>query len=83
MTQYINITHNDMDGAGSNMVLREKFPDMTTFHVSYNNIKETLQDIACDISHLNRVLFVTDLSFGKDDFNELMNTWKRLELFRQ
>jgi len=72
MTQYINISHNDMDGAGCNIVLREKFPDMETYHVSYGNIVETLQSIDADISHLTKILFVTDLAFDVKAFNELM-----------
>ena len=72
MTQFINLSHNDMDGAGSNIVLREKFPDMDSFHVGYNDIKETLQLISDDISYFTKVLFVTDLAFDVGDFNELM-----------
>jgi len=74
---YIHLSHNDLDGIGCNIVLREKFPDMTTFHVGYSDIKETLQIISDDINHLTKVLFVTDLSFSREDFNELMNIAER------
>ncbi len=72
MKERINLTHNDLDGAGSNIVLREKFGDMDTFHVSYGSVTDTLKSIDLDINHLTKTLFVTDLSFDKDAFLELM-----------
>lgn len=72
MTERYNISHNDMDGAGSNIVLRSRYPEMESFHVSYNAIKETLQAIDADMTVHTKTLFVTDLSFDAEALNELM-----------
>jgi len=72
MYERINLSHNDMDGAGANLVLREKFGDMESYHVSYGDIVETLQIIDCEITPHTKTLFITDLAFDRECFNELM-----------
>lgn len=72
MNEFINLSHNDMDGAGSNLVLREKFPDIKTYHVAYNDISEHLRYIDVDITHHTKIVFITDLSFAEHDLVELV-----------
>lgn len=72
MCEKINISHLDLDGIMSNVVLKEKFGDMDTFHISYNEIQETLELLETEINHLTQALFVTDLAFDAKSFNVLM-----------
>jgi len=70
--KYINLSHNDLDGIMSNIVLYEHFGEMETSHVSYGSVAETLRSIEEDLTHLTKVLFVTDLSFDAESFNILL-----------
>lgn len=71
MSQYINLSHNDLDGAMCNVVLRSRYPDMETIHSNYNDIIENLQIIDESLSHLKKALFITDLNFNVPSFLEL------------
>ena len=68
MNENINLSHNDMDGAGCNIVLRSKYPDMQTIHSSYNDIAENIELLSENVTHLTKRFFVTDLNFDVPSF---------------
>lgn len=70
--QYINLSHNDIDGAGCNIVLRSRYPDMQTIHTSYNDVAENISLLDDSICYLNKALFITDLNFDKPAFIQLV-----------
>lgn len=79
MNEFIQVSHNDMDGAGCNIVLREKFPDIKTYHTNYNDITQHLEYVDTDITFHTKLVFVTDLSFSKEDLIMLVRLAQRHE----
>jgi oligoribonuclease NrnB/cAMP/cGMP phosphodiesterase (DHH superfamily) len=80
--KYINISHNDLDGIMCNIVLSEHFGVLETFHVSYGSVAETLRMVEEDLTHLTKVLFVTDLSLDVESFNILLRIMESNEDLR-
>jgi len=77
MNEYINLSHNDMDGAGCNIVLRSRYPDMKTIHSSYNDIIENLELIDENMDHRVKAMFITDLNFDVPSFIQLAKVISR------
>jgi len=72
MNEYIQLSHNDMDGAGCSIVMQYKFYIESTIHTSYNDIISNLHIIDEMITHNTKSVFITDLSFDENCFKELI-----------
>ena len=72
MHEYVVLSHNDMDGAGCDMVLGTKFHIDSTIHSNYNEIIQNLKLIDEKLTIHSKVVFITDLSFDENSFIELV-----------
>ena len=68
----VSLSHSDLDGISSQIVLRAKFGEITRMNLSYGKIQEYLEilDEHCSRLRPNKV-FVTDLSFSYEELKKL------------
>ena len=68
----LSLSHSDLDGISSQIVLRAKFGEITRMNISYGKIYEYLEIIEdyCYRSRPSEV-FVTDLSFQYSELQKL------------
>ena len=72
MNEYIQLSHNDLDGAGCAIVIQSKFYVETTIHSNYNDIVNNLQNIDSIVTNHTKAVFITDLNFDEKCFVELV-----------
>lgn len=73
----LSVSHTDLDGVGCQIVLHHTFRDLTRMNISYGKIPEYINiiDDYCYNRHPDLV-FITDLSFTKEDFIKLYEVTK-------
>ena len=71
MEEIVLLSHNDMDGAGCEIVLSSKFHIDSIIHSNYIDIVQNLKLIDERLTHHSRIVFITDLNFDEPAFIEL------------
>jgi len=70
----LSLSHTDLDGIGSQIVLRELLGISTKMNTSYGKIDEYLDNVNDYCYHNNpKYVFITDLSFNDKLFDKLKN----------
>ena len=73
----LSISHIDLDGIGSQIVLRAKFGEITRMNIGYGKIDEYLEILRDYCVRLSPThVFITDLSFRYEELLELHNIAK-------
>lgn len=73
MLEYIQVSHNDLDGAGCSIVLESKFHIEMCIHSNYNEIVINLGIVDASITPHTKAVFVTDLNFDANAFSKLIS----------
>lgn len=76
----ISLSHNDLDGYGSQFPIRVTHIDVNYYNIGYDEIAETLTGIDNHDYPKGTQLFVTDLNFSKDNAKQLIDMADRFDI---
>jgi len=68
----ISLSHTDLDGSGCQIVLSNTFKEVIYYNTSYAKIKEYLEILDETIRREPSAVFITDLMFRDEDYEELI-----------